>query len=204
MRRFFFVLVVLLGGAASAASAQARVRLEATVQSGTNAPLIRLWNLFDEPRWRRAMVRSLPVRLHWKLQVWRSRPGWIDSPVSTHEWDVVIQREPLLEQYRLAVQLRGLRANIRSYPSLDALQLVYDQAQPVRGVAPTQAGEWYYRVNVEIETLNDEDFDRMRRTTDGADPGGIGTSVGRMLFMFGLPNDRLNAQTSIFRVGVRR
>ena len=203
MRRSLFVLAVLLGGAASAASAQTRVRLEAMTQPGTNAPLIRLSNLFDEPRWRRAMERSLPVRLHWRLQVWRSRSGWIDSPVSTHEWEVVIQREPLLEQYRLAVQLRGLRAIVRSYPSLDALQLVYDQAQPVRGVAPTQAGEWYYRVNVDIETLNDEDFDRMRRTTDGSDPGGIGTAVGRMLFLFGLPNDRLNAQSTIFRVGPR-
>ncbi len=203
MRRFLFGLAVLLGGAASQASAQTRVRLEATVQPGTNAPLIRLWNLFDEPRWRQAMERSLPVRLHWRLQVWRSRPGWIDSPVSTHEWDVVIQREPLLEQYRLAVQLRGLRANVRSYPSLDALQLVYDQAQPVRGVAPTQVGEWYYRVNVEIETLNDEDFARMRRTADGSNPGGIGAAVGRMLFMFGLPNDRLNAQTTVFRVAPR-
>ena len=200
MRRALLLLLVLLGGAASVASAQS-LRLEVRSHAERRTPLIRLYNLFDEPRWRDALVnKSYPIRLHWRLQLWRSRAGF-DTPGRVNEWDVVLRHEPLLEQYRFTERLNGRTIVDTAFASVDDLRNHYERQQEVRGVAPTSDGEWYYTVRLEVSTLSAEDFDRMERLPGGGDPAsGFASQLSRMLVSLSLPSAKLSEESGVFRI----
>ena len=54
------------------------------------------------------IAKSYPIRLHWRLQLWRSRAGF-DTPGRVNEWDVVIRREPLLELNPADAAVAGMK-----------------------------------------------------------------------------------------------
>ena len=200
MRRTFVLLAVLLGGAATAASAQS-LRLEVRTHPERRTPLIRLYNLFDEERWRDALVeKSYPIRLHWRLQLWRSRAGF-DSPGRVNEWDVVIRREPLLEQFRFIETVNGRRIVDTAFTTFEELRFHYERRQEVAGVAPTADGDWYYAVKLEVTTLSPEDIDQLQRIPGDAGPSsGFGAQIVRFLVLRGLPSAKVSADSPVFRV----
>ena len=88
---------------------------------GGRAPVVRSENLLGgESRWLDALRSGLPVRLHYRVEVWRSREGWFDTFSRQVEWDVVVRHEPLLDQYTL-LTLVGARRQERRYATFDAL-----------------------------------------------------------------------------------
>ena len=60
--------------------------------------MVRSENLLADGRWVSTLRSGLPVRLHYRLEIWRSRGGWLagDGPgqvpvnkiPSFHEWNV--------------------------------------------------------------------------------------------------------------------
>ncbi|MGH7536597.1 MAG: DUF4390 domain-containing protein, partial [Gemmatimonadales bacterium] len=88
--------------------------------NGARAPIVRSENLLGDSRWLSALRSGLPVRLHYRVEVWRSRGGWFDAFVRQAEWDVLLRHEPLLDQYTL-LTLVGGRAQERRYATVDAL-----------------------------------------------------------------------------------
>ncbi|MBA2293140.1 MAG: hypothetical protein H0W15_11880 [Gemmatimonadales bacterium] len=199
-RRLFILLFAVLCGVPTMASAQS-LRLEVKTHPDRRTPLIRLYNLFDEDRWRDALVdKSYPIRLHWRLQLWRSRAGF-DTPGPVNEWDVVIRREPLLEQYRFTETVGGRRVMDTAFSSVEELRFHYERQQEVAGVAPTRDGEWYYAIRLEVTTLTFEDFDRLERLPGGAAPAsGIGAQIARLLVTLSLPSAKLTQESPVFRV----
>lgn len=177
------------------------LRLEVRTHAERRTPLIRLYNLFDEPRWREAMVeKSYPIRLHWRLQLWRSRAGF-DTPGRVNEWDVVIRREPLLEQYRFTESLNGRTIVDTAFATVDDLRQHYERRQEVAGVAPTSDGDWYYAVRLDVTTLTAEDFNRFERLPGGGnEASGFGAQVSRMIFTLSLPSAKLSEESPVFRV----
>jgi len=100
---------------------QLQVRLAPdSAGSGARAPIVRSQHLLDDGRWLSALRSGLPVRLHYRVEVWRSREGWFDTFEREAEWDVVVHHEPLLDQYTL-LTIVGARARERRYATLDAL-----------------------------------------------------------------------------------
>jgi hypothetical protein len=48
-------------------------------QNGARAPIVRSESLLGgDSRWLAALRSGLPVRLHYRVEVWRSREGWFD------------------------------------------------------------------------------------------------------------------------------
>ena len=81
-------------------SVRLTVRLAAdSTPAGSRAPVVRSENLLGDGRWLSALRSGLPVRLHYRVEVWRSRGGWFDAFERQAEWDVVLRHEPLLDQY---------------------------------------------------------------------------------------------------------
>ncbi|HEU4681436.1 MAG TPA: DUF4390 domain-containing protein, partial [Gemmatimonadales bacterium] len=119
---------LLTAGAPAALDAQdpQLVRLHVTLTQdstprGARAPIVRSENLLvPESRWLLSLRSGLPVRLHYRVEVWRSRDGWFDNFNRQVEWDVVVRHEPLLDQYTL-LTLVGARRQERRYATLDAL-----------------------------------------------------------------------------------
>ena len=207
-----------LGAAARPAAAQApapqavrlTVRLAAdSTPAGSRAPVVRSENLLGDGRWLSALRSGLPVRLHYRVEVWRSRGGWFDAFERQAEWDVVLRHEPLLDQYTV-LTLVGGRAQERRYATLDALSAALAFAYQVN-VRPAVTGRYYYAASLEISTLSDSDLDELQRFLEG-DLGevaqgeeGVGDALGRgatrfLLRLAGLPSLRLEVRSPTFEV----
>jgi hypothetical protein len=189
------------------------VRLEVrltpdTARRGARAPVVRSDNLLGDGRWLSTLRSGLPVRLHYRIEVWRSRDGWLDQLTRQVYWDVVLRHEPLLDQYTM-LTIFGTRVQERRYATLDALTAALAFAYQIN-VSPAQPGSYYYTATMEVSTLSDEDIDELERFLEGdlgsaRGEGGLGDALGRgatrfLLRLAGLPSLRLEARTGRFSV----
>jgi hypothetical protein len=213
------VLLLLLALLAAALPGEARaqagnsVRLEVrltpdTASNGARAPVVRADNLLGDGRWLSTLRSGLPVRLHYRIEIWRSRDGWLDELTRQVYWDVVLRHEPLLDEYTV-LTIFGSRVQERRYATLDALSAALAFAYQIN-VSPAQRGNYYYSATLEVSTLSDSDLDELDRFLEG-DLGrpqgddGLGDALGRgatrfLLRLAGLPSLRLEARTGRFRI----
>jgi hypothetical protein len=208
--------LLLTMGAASPARSQSpgavqlQVRLAPdSAANGSRAPIVRSQHLLDDGRWLSALRSGLPVRLHYRVEVWRSREGWFDTFEREAEWDVVLHHEPLLDQYTL-LTIVGPRARERRYATLDALSTALEFAYRVN-VQPARPGRYYFAAALQISTLSDSDLDELQRFLEG-DVGDVaqgkervGDALGRgatrlLLRLAGLPALRLEGRSQTFAV----
>jgi hypothetical protein len=178
--------------------------------SGSRAPIVRSENLMGgNSRWLSALRSGLPVRLHYRVEVWRSRGAWFDTFERQAEWDVLVRHEPLLDQYTLLTFVGAARQE-RRYATLDALGAALGFAYQVN-VRPAEAGRYYYTASLQVTTLSDSDLDELERFLEGdigrAEERGenLGDALGRgatrfLLRLAGLPNLRLEARSEYFSV----
>jgi Domain of unknown function (DUF4390) len=195
--------------------AQDGVRLHLTLApdstpNGARSPIVRSENLLGgSSRWLSALRSGLPVRLHYRIEVWRSREGWFDNFARQAEWDVLVRHEPLLDQYTLLTFV-GPRSQERRYATLDALGAALAFAYQIN-VRPSEEGRYYYAASLQVSTLSDSDLDELERFLAG-DPGreedggeNLGDALGRgatrfLLRLAGLPSLRLEARSERFTV----
>jgi hypothetical protein len=213
------VVLLLLALLAAAVPGEARaqtgnaVRLEVrltpdTADNGARAPVVRSENLLGDGRWLSTLRSGLPVRLHYRIEVWRSRDGWLDELTRQVYWDVVVRHEPLLDQYTM-LTIFGSRVQERRYATLDALTAALAFAYQIN-VSPTPRGSYYYSATLEVSTLSDDDLDELERFLEGdlseaRGEGGLGDALGRgatrfLLRLAGLPSLRLEARTGRFAI----
>lgn len=178
--------------------------------TGSRAPLVRSENLLGTAsRWLTALRSGLPVRLHYRVEVWRSRGAWFDTFERQAEWDVLIRHEPLLDQYTL-VTFVGAARQERRYATIDALGAALAFAYQVN-VRPAEAGRYYYAASLQVTTLSDSDLDELERFLAGdmgratERNGNLGDALGReatrfLLRLAGLPSLRLEARSQPFSV----
>ena len=185
-----------------------RLSPDSSVQ-GARVPVVRSENLLADGRWLSTLRSGLPVRLHYRLEIWRSRGGWLDLLARQTEWDVVVRHEPLLDQYTL-LTLFANRIQERRYATVDALSAALAFAYQVN-VRPTEPGTYYYTGVLEVSTLSDSDLDELERFLEGdlgdvaQGKGNIGDALGRgatrfLLRLAGLPSLRLEARSPTFVV----
>lgn len=177
-------------------------------QNGARAPIVRSENLLGgDSRWLAALRSGLPVRLHYRVEVWRLREGWFDVFVRQAEWDLLVRHEPLLDQYTL-LTFAGASRQERRYATLDALGAALAFAYQVN-VRPTEEGRYYYAASLQVSTLSDSDLDELERFLAGdlrreAKEGeNLGDALGRgatrfLLRLAGLPSLRLEARSDRF------
>ncbi len=189
------------------------VRLEVrltpdTARGGARAPVVRSENLLGDGRWLSTLRSGLPVRLHYRIEVWRSRDGWLDQLTRQVYWDVVLRHEPLLDEYTM-LTIFGSRVQERRYATLDALTAALAFAYQIN-VSPAERGNYYYSATLEVSTLSDSDLDELERFLEGdlgeaSGEGGLGDALGRgatrfLLRLAGLPSLRLEARTGRFTI----
>jgi hypothetical protein len=213
MRRLPLLTLLVLATATTAAPGQSRevavsVGLDANVErNGARMPVVYLRNLLDDSRWDQALDNSLPLIVSYTLQTWRSRDGWIDELVSETEWQTIVVKEPLQEEYSVTLlvnnrPLRPLRFAIR-----DSAQQYLNRPQRVE-IVPPRPGRFYYTLSVRIRALSDRDMDQLERflagdpTLDIPEPGNpLGRGIRRFLLKIaGMPSQELQAQSDQFVV----
>ena len=200
------LLSLLLGGRRSAAAQDSTaVHLDVTLGGSRRDPVVSTRNLLEDTPWLSALRQGLPVRLQYRLEVWRSREAWLDEVQRQIEWTVVIRHEPLLDQFSVVRLLpNGVRRNVYGTPGALAAAL----SVPVRfTVAPAEPGTFYYAASLAVTTLSDSDLDQFERILRGElDPtnGENGTLLQRarrlVLRLAGLPTANLSAKSEAFEV----
>ncbi|MGH7590619.1 MAG: DUF4390 domain-containing protein [Gemmatimonadales bacterium] len=214
MRRIAWIAglcVVLLAPAAWAQDARVALAVALTpdtTNNGARQAILHTDHLLDDPRIETMLSSEFPIRLHYRLELWRSR-AWFDAFERSVEWDVVIRHEPLLDQYTVAtVDVRQTR--IDHYADRAALAAGLRRLTRI-AIQPTAGGQYYYAVALDISTLSDTDIKELEQFLQG-DVGpaatgteDVGSAVGRgvrriLLQVAGLPSLRLEKQSAQFRV----
>ncbi|MGH7703545.1 MAG: DUF4390 domain-containing protein [Gemmatimonadales bacterium] len=195
-----------------------KVRLELSLaedssESGARQPIVRTRHLLQDPRWVAMLGSGFPLRLHYRTELWRSREGWFDSFGQQVEWDVVVQHEPLLDQYTVT-RLTGRSRRENRYATLDALGASLGSTYRV-ALTPGEAGEYYYVASLQITLLSDSDLEELERflrrdlKTNGDGEENFGSAVGRgakrlVLKLAGLPSLSLEDRSARFEVRSER
>jgi hypothetical protein len=215
MRRTLVLLVVtlLLGAPPVGAQGNARVHLSvglaADTSGRTSHPVIRTEDLLVDPRVRSMLSSGFPVRLHYRLEIYRSRANWVDAFVRQTEWDQVIRHEPLLDQYQVAEVFRSTQ-RVSRFAGKDELTRWLALPREVRA-GPREAGEYYYVVSLEVTTLSDSDIKELEQflsgdvgpAATGSEPVGsaVSNAIRRLLLsVSGLPSLSVDGYTDKFTV----
>jgi hypothetical protein len=148
----------LIGAAASAAAQDAS--LTVTLQNGV--PRVQAAALLANGKFIALMRSGFPLRLHYRLELWRTRSGWFDDHMTEASWDAVAHYDPLADDFVL-LRSGGTAARFARVEALaQALQVPYKVT-----LAPKGAGTFYYLCRLDVSTLNDTDLQEVERWLKG-------------------------------------
>ncbi len=197
-----FRLLALLACAAAVpplpASAQ-QPALTVILQSGE--PRVQATGLLADGKFVGLMRSGFPLRLHYRLELWRARSGWFDQFVSDWSWDAVARHDPLADDFVL-VRTGGA---VTRYATRDSLERALEIPYRVR-LAPKTAGKFYFLCRLDVTTLNDTDLEELTRWLKGdvspavSGEGNVGGALVRgaqriLVRIAGLPRLTLEARS---------
>jgi hypothetical protein len=152
-----------------------------------------------------ALESGLPLRLRFRLELWRDR--FFDELVDRSDWQTILVLEPMEQRYLLAAENPAASAAYTSYAQVRA---AVERAHPPR-LRPPGPGRYYYLATLEIETLSLSDLEELghwlrgelgpalqgRRTITGA----LGTGIRRAFIrVLRLPTRKHQARSEIFSI----
>lgn len=206
IRAGWLIAFLLLPGHGLAAQEPEKVRLEVNLAPTSRDPIVFTRNLLEDTPWLTTLRQGLPIRLQYRLEIWRSRDAWLDEPIRQLDWTLVVRHEPLLDQYTVIRLGPSKGVTSRTVGTAGAL------AQLLRlgyqfPIAPRDIGKYYYSANLSVATLSDSDLDKFERILRGElDPGGTeggglaATARRLILRLAGLPAENVSGQSEQFEV----
>lgn len=153
-----------------------------------------------------ALMRSgFPLRLHYRLELWRVRSGWFDQFVSDATWDALARHDPLADDFVL-IRTGG---SVKRYANAEELAGALALPTYVT-LAPKGTGRFYFLCRVDLTTLNDSDLEELTRWLKGdvspvaSGQGSVGDALARglqrvLVRIAGLPRLTLEARSTEFR-----
>jgi hypothetical protein len=213
-RRPVLPLCALLLGAAVGAQAHAQASPPApslTVTLQSEVPRVQSAGLLADGRFVGLMRSGFPLRLHYRLELWRVRASWFDQYVREVPWDAVARHDPLADDFVL-IRTGGAVTRYATPEELArALEIPY--TIPLRPPAGS-GGRFYFLSRLEVTTLNDTDLEELSRWLKGdvgpavSGEGNFGEALVRgaqrvLVRIAGLPRQRLEARSPTFRTGSR-
>ena len=193
---------------ATAAFAQSPT-LTVTVQN--NVPRVRSTGLLADGKFVGLMRSGFPLRLHYRLELWRVRSSWFDQFVREVSWDAVARNDPLADDFVLIRQ----GGDVSRYATADELAAALEISYTVTLRPSGSSGARYYFVaRLEVTTLNDTDLQELSRWLSGdvgpvvGGEGNFGDALARgaqrvLVRLAGLPRQRLEARSPTFRTDDR-
>jgi hypothetical protein len=198
-----FGCTLVWGAAAVALAAAQTPTLTVTLQSAV--PRIHSTGLLADGQFVRLMRSGFPLRLHYRLELWKVRASWFDQFVREVPWDAVARHDPLADDFVL-IRTDG---SVTRYATPEALAraLEIPYTVPLR---PTGSGRFYFLCRLEVTTLNDTDLEELSRWLRGdvgpavSGEGNLGSALARgaqrvLVRIAGLPRQRLEARSPTFR-----
>ena len=214
-RSVHLLFVLALAPVRWAAAQEGRVRLEVVLSdtigpSGTRNPVVRTPGILQDVRWREALQSSFPLRMRFRVEIWRVRTDWFDALERAFEWETVVEYEPLADQYSRTAIWGGSPRQFERLATLQDLERRLEADNRIT-IAPTGIGEYYFTVTLQIRILTDAEMEDLERFLQGEPvdrerpnaPGNfIERTTRRLLLRFGgLPYQELEAKSARFQVG---
>jgi hypothetical protein len=192
---------------ASTAAAQSPT-LTVTLQS--NVPRVRSTGLLTDGKFVGLMRSGFPLRLHYRLELWKVRSSWFDQFVREVAWDAVARNDPLADDFVLIRQGGAISRYTTSEELAAALDIPYVVTLRPAG----SSGRYYFIARLEVTTLNDTDLQELSRWLSGdvgpAVSGGenFGDALARgaqrvLVRLAGLPRQQLEARSTTIRIDGR-
>jgi hypothetical protein len=196
--------LALLGAAAASPAAAQSPTLTVTLQK--LVPRVQAAGLLADGKFVGLMYSGFPLRLHYRLELWRARSGWFDQYVSEASWDAVARHDPLADDFVL-IRTGGTVARYGTPEDLErALEIPFHVPLKARG-----SGNFYFLCRLEVTTLNDTDLEELTRWLKGdvspavSGGGNVGGALARgaqrlLVRIAGLPRLALEARSEPFTV----
>jgi hypothetical protein len=192
------------GGAATAAAAAQAPSLTVTLHS--EVPRVQNTGLLSDGRFVALMRSGFPLRLHYRLELWKERASWFDQFVREVPWDAVARHDPLADDFVL-IRTGG---TVTRYATPEELAAALDIPYTIP-LRPTSPGRFYFLCRLEVTTLNDTDLEELSRWLKGdvgpavSGEGNLGQALVRgaqrvLVRIAGLPRQRLEARSPTFRI----
>jgi hypothetical protein len=187
--------------------------LTVTVQN--NTPRVRSTGLLADGKFVGLMRSGFPLRLHYRLELWRERSSWFDQFVREVSWDAVARNDPLADDFVLIRQGGAVTRYATPEELSAALEIPYTVTlRPTNTSAGGGGGggRYYFVARLEVTTLNDNDLQELSRWLSGdvgpavSGEGNFGEALARgaqrvLVRLAGLPRQRLEARSPTFRIG---
>lgn len=194
--------LLLLGGGTAAAQAPS---LTVTLQSAV--PRVRSTGLLADGKFVGLMRSGFPLRLHYRLELWKVRSSWFDQFVREASWDVVARHDPLADDFMLIRPGGAITRYATPEELVRALDIPYTVTLRTTGAG---RGRFYFLSRLEVTTLNDTDLDELSRWLEGdvgpavSGEGNVGEALARgaqrvLVRLAGLPRLRLEARSPTFQ-----
>jgi hypothetical protein len=151
------------------------------------------------------MRSGFPLRLHYRLELWRARSGWFDQFVNQWSWDAVARHDPLADDFVL-IRTGG---SVSRYAGPDELEHALELPYKVNLKPPPKgSGRFYFLCRLEVTTLNDTDLEELTRWLKGdvspavSGDGNLGSALARgaqrlLVRIAGLPRLTLEARSEM-------
>jgi len=193
--------LALLGGVSVSRVAAQTPALTVIVQSGV--PRVQTTALLADGKFVGLLRSGFPLRLHYRLELWRSRSGWFDQYITEATWDAVARHDPLADDFVL-IRTGGSVARYGTPEDLErAFELPYRVNLKVKG-----SGNFYFLCRLDVTTLNDTDLEELTRWLKGdvspaVSGGNLGGALTRgaqrlLVRIAGLPRLTLEARSETF------
>lgn len=133
-----------------------------TVTRDGSVARVQAFGLLDDGKFVELMRSGFPLRLHFRLELWKDRSGWFDRYITGVDWDAVARDDPLAEEFVL----------IRTGGTVTRYNTTEDLAQalavPYRVTLETSGGGRFYLIaRLDVTTLNDTDLEELTRWLRG-------------------------------------
>lgn len=182
-----------------------------TVTLQSNTPRVRSTGLLSDGKFVGLMRSGFPLRLHYRLELWKVRSSWFDQFLREVSWDAVARNDPLADDF-VVIRQGG---NVSRYATPEELSAALDIPYVVTLRPSSSAGGRYYFVaRLEVTTLNDTDLEELSRWLSGdvgpvvSGEGNFGEALARgaqrvLVRLAGLPRQRLEARSPTIRIDGR-
>jgi hypothetical protein len=118
--------------------------------------------LLDDGQFVELMRSGFPLRLHFRLELWKDRSGWFDRYITGVDWDAVARDDPLAEEFVLIRTGGGVTRYNTTEDLAQALAVPYRVTLEARG-----GGRFYLVARLDVTTLNDTDLEELTRWLRG-------------------------------------
>ena len=205
----------LVSGAVAALAVTAQVALAQspllTVTLQTEIPRVRSTGLLSDGKFVGLMRSGFPLRLHYRLELWKVRASWFDQYIREASWDAVARHDPLADDFVLIRQGGSIHRYATPEELAAALEIPY---MVTLRPGSSGSGRYYFLARLEVTTLNDTDLQELSRWLSGevgpavSGEGSLGEAFARgaqriLVRLAGLPRQRLEARSATIRIDGR-